>query len=322
METLRVHRVSDLDGLPMTMKTAVNQRGMVDVRGIRHFLVAQLIVASIWTRRLCLSYKTDIDCYPSLMPSDRPSLPHSLHQISLTLVQKSTEGESLDQRQLLAVRPVVFSIPVDQLPAAEAAFSETVDVELPIVKIASQTHPNKAASTLMSFLCSTGGVQVFSTGSAANNQAMKAITVCRSYVRETDGYDVGFQCIHAPRDNRNGECQLVTWLRLMQDTSDQIGALDDDKIQFRIGNSNDAKLVGKSMASQIERNRRLDCMAVGTGAAGRSMVAVSHARIHLSQKQLDLVVLPNFDGAPSLWDLKEHARVPLKFDILSIKKKT
>jgi len=318
VEAIRVCRETDMRGLSKSIKASLSKHGMVDVLSMGTVATARSIVASTWTRRMCIVHDSDVDCYASLRDVEGDSNPYKAHVACLTMVERASD-ELKDARSRFALHSIQFETPIDRLGPVEEIFSESVDVDLPIVKISAITHPNRAASALIRYLRCAGGVQVFSSGCMANNQALKSITVARSYVREIVGYDVGFQCIHAPRDNRNGECQVVTWLRLMSDMSKNVAELDASKVHFTIGNLNDAKSVGSSMAAQIEHCRRVDCTVSGIAAAARTLVAISHARMLLASKKLDLVALPQFESIPVVFDLQKQEFIRLRFSLLVFK---
>lgn len=297
------------------------RRGGVSIYAILTDAIAQSIVASTWTRRMLLSRKLDIDCYPFFKKIHDPQMPQGAWATCFTMAQRNATIDLNDRKARLALRPIPFISVSKSLPTAEEAFSESVDVDLPIVKIGSETHPNRSAHTMITFLRSCGGVQVFSSGCEANHQALKSITLCRNYVRELPGHDLGFQCIHAPRENRDGACQVVTWIRLTTDMSPTIETSEEEKIQFRIGNTNDAKTVGIAMASQIEHCSRLDCLSEGVSGAARSLVAVSHARLYLAAKGLDCVAIPKFEEDAIVENLEHDQMVRLRFDVFMFKKR-
>ena len=306
--------------LAKSMKAALSKQGRVDVLAMGTSALARCVIASIWTRRYCMSHRHDVDCYPSVTKIDGLEDSKVHHATCLTLVERQMDEEVTDSKSIFAVRPPRFHLPVADLPPLEEAFSETLDVRLPIVKVAAETDPRKSAATFVTFLRTCAGVQVFSTGLAAHNQNFKSIAISRACVREIAGYDLGIQCIHSPRESRNGECQVVTWLRLMQDVSKRVALLDADKIVFRLNNTNDAKSVGTAMAAQIQFSHRLDCTAAGARAVARLLTALSHARLILADKQKDLVALPYFDMIPPTSGEKPHVR--LRCDVLLIHKKT
>eukprot|EP00210_Caulerpa_lentillifera_P000844 g817.t1 len=316
-EKLRVRRDTDMRPLSKQIKHCLQKSDSVEIYAMGIRAISTSILAFIWSRRHCMTDGFDIDCYASFQQV--PGLdPARFKLILLTLVSRKMSKDLNSAKSEFAILPFQFSSSKMDLKSMMEVFGGKKNVDLPIVKISAETHPNKAASALITYLRSCNGVQLFSSGSIANNQAFKAITVCRNYIRELDGFDLGFQSIHAPRANRNGECQVVSRIQLIADTSQIIQSLEGEQIEFKIGNMSDAKNVGLAMAGQIKFSKRIHCAVSGAGAAARFLVALSHARIQLAPDKMDLVALPLFEASQLINESTGRSLVFIGVEILSI----
>lgn len=316
-EVLRVRRDTDMRALAKLIKHSLWHFSTVEVHAMGSGALAISILAFIWSRRLCMMDGVDVDCYPSYQ--NIPGLdPAKFKLLSLILVRRQISTELHSPKSQFAILPMQFPISKEGLRPMEEVFNGVKNVDLPIVKISSDTQPNKAASCLLTYLRSCNGVQLFSTGCLANNQALKAITICRTYIRELSGFDLGFQSIHAPRMNRNGECQVVNRVQLIADASSKLQSLEGDQIRFKVGNNSDAKIVGEAMAGQIKFSRRIHCSVIGIEATARFLVALSHARIQLAPEKIELVALPRFENSTFMVESKVKNLVSIRVDILAL----
>lgn len=169
--------------------------------------MAKAMVAFTWARRLTLPSNNDLECASEFKSiKNANNIDGIASMLCFTIRNKFMLRYITDEFERFAIDRIPFKIMNDV--SLSKRFEGIGDLDLPVVKIAATTQPNKAAGTILTHLRYYGGVQLFATGIDANNQCIKTLSVCRNCVIEQDDVDLAFKCMHAPRENTNGDCQV------------------------------------------------------------------------------------------------------------------
>lgn len=268
---------------------SVRQKQLAAVSAIGYEGVSDAVVGLTWARRYLIHSGFDLDCFPCFSPvatTDGTDL------VAVQILTKLT-GKGIppvkDPNQLSAVTRLGFATTASMLKTSEQAFKTLCAKELPTLRIANTTLPPGKASCAASYLRYFPGVQILCSGSTAVTIAFKMLAITRIYVREEAGYDLGFQCIHAPTKATDGNCQVKAWALLVK-KEDPV-----ESSEFRINNVTSAQDIGVACAHKLRSGVPVCFSAIGIGCVAKMFVALSVARYNGKKYGIDIVAFPKFD---------------------------
>lgn len=293
VDVLRSKGALNVLNLASAMAAILKQKNVVAVAAMGVPSITTALVGITWTRRFLAREGLDARFYSefkSVAQEDDKEL--CVIQFVVQLIKSETPSPEKDEDwALTAIRPLGFIVGLEELKSFQEAFATFSPKSLPNMKIGASSSGNSAASVLVSQLRFFPGMHMLSCGESAGNNAFKTLCIARTYVREVRGYDLGLQCIHAPKDNIDGNCQLSIWNLLVKSQN------FEGRAEFKVGQKTSAQDTGTACGYKLRAGGGLSLVAIGVPCVSKMFVVLSFARSFLEQHGLDVVGFPSFDSA-------------------------
>eukprot|EP00467_Chlorarachnion_reptans_P010092 CAMPEP_0114526190 /NCGR_PEP_ID=MMETSP0109-20121206/22872_1 /TAXON_ID=29199 /ORGANISM="Chlorarachnion reptans, Strain CCCM449" /LENGTH=232 /DNA_ID=CAMNT_0001707915 /DNA_START=59 /DNA_END=757 /DNA_ORIENTATION=+ len=154
------------------------------------------------------------------------------------------------------------------------------------LKVAAHSNVKGLAGKIAHTSRQTNAPVLLATGSDAINQAVKAITIARSYLEE-DGIDLRVQCDF--EEIKGFKAQMT----LTKASSKPRGPKIDPEDLY-VKNTSDPHKVAGAIAARIRDNKIVGIYAKGADAVSAMVKSVTVARLYLDEDNLDLLFAPTF----------------------------
>lgn len=278
--------------LASAISAVLHKKQVVVVAAMGVPSITAALVSITWTRRFLIKEGLDLHFYPEFksVQQENSNLLCVIHFI-VKLTKSEAPHQSNEPGQLAAVKPLGFIVPLEELKPFQDAFATFSPKSLPNMKIGAASHGNALASVLASQLRFFPGMHLLCAGEVAGTVSFKTLCIARTYVREVQGYDLGLQCIHAPSNFTDGNCQVSIWSLLVKYQK------SGEKEDFKVNQKTSARDTGVACAHKLRKDGALSLVAMGVACVSKIFVVLSFARSFVERDKLDVVGFPYFDDA-------------------------
>jgi len=135
-------------------------------------------------------------------------------------------------------------------------------------------------------------------GPQSTNQAMKAISIARTFLKESNSTDICVQPAFMQLEDGHTGILLHIRKKFRRTTGEA------EAQQLKAASQTDAKVLAGAISSFAREGRRMCVTAIGAGATNQAVKAVAIARKNVEEEAIDIMCKPEFtevnDGTTAL----------------------
>lgn len=175
---------------------------------------------------------------------------------------------------------------------ANTHVSEVAASDNPVLKVKGDSEAKKVAGAICSVVREAPSGQppaVVATGPAAINQAMKAIAIARTFLKESQSIDVCVQPEFFQLEDGHSGLLLPIRKKTRRSRSGE-----DEAQALKAASGTDAKVLAGAISSFAREGRRMVVTAIGASAINQAVKAIAIARKNIEEEAIDLTCKPEF----------------------------
>ena len=174
-----------------------------------------------------------------------------------------------------------------------------------VTKIGGATNPRDVASQIAAQGRAAVDCPLLQcVGPQSTNQAMKAIAIARTYLRQSDASgssthpDIAvypeFVKLDSAQGGGGGANDTLSAMQLVLSKRSRRTSVDKDGRQLKVGKDTDAKALAGAIASCTREGSRVELTAIGAASVNQAVKAVAIARQFVEEEAIDLCCRPEF----------------------------
>ena len=165
----------------------------------------------------------------------------------------------------------------------------TGEAEAQQLKSASGTDAKVLAGAISSFAREGRRMNVTAIGAGSINQAVKAIAIARTFLKESQSIDICMQPEFFQLED--GHSGLLLPIRKKQRRA---RSGEDEAQSLKAASGTDAKVLAGAISSFAREGRRMVVTGIGAAAINQIVKAIAIARKNIEEEAIDLTCKPEF----------------------------